>query len=210
MNEDLAETGRPDTRLDAAASAIALPGHQPHDGTRHHHQSSGRDAAQQVWTKHAAEEPKGADAAAEEPSHTTPLTTQPTPKRPQSAAPTMTPSATQATPHHDDAAGTRNLTPLRPRTRRPCLLYPAKSHNRGRWAPSPSQNCRRSASFALNVSLKSATEGSKTPNEARIRNIRFETTLQCQNWKTRHVVFVSKFRKAPNIHQHPLCFTTFR
>ena len=24
-----------------------------------------------------------------------------------------------------------------------------------------------------------------------------------------HVVFLSKFRKAPNIHQHPLCFSTF-
>ena len=24
-----------------------------------------------------------------------------------------------------------------------------------------------------------------------------------------YVVFVSKFKKAPNIHQHPLCFSTF-
>ena len=24
-----------------------------------------------------------------------------------------------------------------------------------------------------------------------------------------HVVFLSKFRKPPNIHQHPLCFSTF-
>ena len=106
MSQDLPETERPQTRPDDAATTSAPPGHQPHTGTGQQHEPSGRDTAQQAPAEHIAEEPDSAEAAAEESSNTTPLTTHPTPEQPQSAPRGMTPSATQATPQHDDAEGT--------------------------------------------------------------------------------------------------------